>query len=239
MKAKKYLVTFILTLVFYSFIFSQQGEYVTIRDLESWGSLNLKYKINKKWKIGLEQQFRFSDNSSETDSYFTELSTDYSFSKNVFGGIGFRYLRQNDNIGKIQGFENHTRLHFDLGYQHEIKRINFEYRLRFQTKNELGKSKEEGDYANNHLRLKAVVGYNIKKWKLDPEFSGEIFRHYEKGEVNGYNKFRLTIGTKYKTKSIGKIGMFYRMERELNTSYPKTTNILGLKYTHTLKNKKK
>lgn len=219
--------------------FSQDGQWVTTRDLETWGSLKIKYKINKKWKIAIEEQFRFSNNSSELDNYFTELNTDYSFNKNVFGGIGFRYIRENDNVGETQGYENHTRLHFDLGYKHELQRFELEYRLRFQTKNELDISKEEGDYANNHLRFKVGLGYNIKKWKLDPEFSSEIFRHYEKGEENGFNKIRFTIGTKYKTKSFGNIGAFYRIERELNVNYPKTTFILGVKYTYTLKNKKK
>ncbi len=234
----KYIII-LLSVIYTHSAFAQNGEYITVRDLESWGSLNLKYKISKKWRIGLEEQFRFSNNSSEIDSYFTELSTDYNFSKHVFGGIGFRYIRQNDNVGKIQGFENHTRFHFDLGYSHNLQRFSLEYRLRFQTKNELGISKEEGDHANNHLRLKVAAGYNIKKWKLDPEFSAEIFRHYEKGEQNGFNKFRFTIGTKYKMKSFGKIGVFYRMEKELNVNYPMTTNIIGFKYTYTLKRKKK
>lgn len=52
-------------------------------------------------------------------------------------------------------------------------------------------------------------------------------------------KYVLPIGTKYKTKSFGNIGAFYRIERELNVNYPKTTFILGVKYTYTLKNKKK
>ena len=234
MKNIKFIIT-LFSLLNTSILFSQDGEWITVRDMESWGSLNLNFKVTKKWQFGLEEQFRFSNNSSEIDAYFTELSTKYKFNKHIYGGVGFRFIRQNDNVGKIQGFENHIRLHFDLGFKHSLNRFNFDYRLRYQTKNELGVSKEEGDYANNHLRLRLNIGYNIKKWKLDPEFSSEIFRHYEKEIESSFDKYRLTIGTKYNTKSHGKIGLFYRFEKELNVSYPKTTNILGLKYTYTIK----
>ncbi len=241
MKKAKYIIfllSILLPMLFTQSAFSQDGEFKTIRDLESWGSFNLKYKINKDWKIGLEEQVRFSNNSSEVDAFFTELNTDYDFSKNVYCGIGLRYIRQNDNVGDIQGFESHMRLHFDLGYKYKAQRFNIDTRIRFQTKNELGISKEQGDYANNNLRLKTGLEYNFKNWKLDPEFSAEIFRQYENGE-NEFNKLRFTIGTKYNLKAFGKIRLFYRMEKELNTSYPKTTNILGIKYTYSLKSKKK
>lgn len=236
MKQVKYLIILIAAFITLS-ANSQDGEYVTVRDFETWNSVRLNYKITKKWRIGLEEQFRFSNNSSELEGFFTELSTRYKFSKFIYGGIGFRYITQNDNVGKIQGLENHVRFHFDLGVKHEIQRFNLEYRLRFQTKNELGISKEEGDYANNRLRLKAGTDYNIKNWKLDPEFSAEISYHFEKEEENGFDNFRFTVGTQYKTKSFGKIGLYYRMQRELNAIYPKTTNIIRFKYTYTLKNK--
>ena len=220
-------------------VFSQDGEYVTVRDLESWGSLNFKYKVSKKWSIGLEQQFRFGNNSTQINDYITELSTTYAFSKHIFGGVGFRYIGQPDRVGANQDFEHYFRFNIDFGVKHDIKRFNLKYRLRYQLKDEIGVSKEDGDYANNHLRLKVGAGYNIKKWKLDPEISAEIFNHFEKGEQNGFNKFRFTIGTQYKTKSWGKMGLFYRIEQELMGPYPITIHILGLKYTYTLKGKYK
>lgn len=229
----------LILLIFSTSLLSQNGEYVTVRDLETWSSLNLKYKVSKKWDLRLEQQFRFNDNSGNLDTYFSEFSTNLDFNDYIFGGFGLRYIKQNDDVGKIQGFENHLRLHFDLGVKHKIKRFDFEYRLRFQNKNELGIGKEEGDYPNKNLRLKVGLGYNFKDWKLDPVISGEIFRHYEEREQTEFNKFRLTLGTRYKTEKLGKIAVFYRMEKELQVSYPKTSNILGVKYTYTLKNKKK
>lgn len=217
--------------------FSQEGEYITVRDFETWSSVNLEYKPTKKWDFSLGQQIRLNNDSKEMDEFFTDLGIGYSLNKNFTLGLGTRYITENDNVGKIQGYENHLRFNFDFGFKHQVNNLKLKYRFRYQTKNELGVSEEEGDFVNNHFRLKIAGNYNIKKWKLDPSLSAEIFYHSEEGEENEFNKFRITLGTKYKIKGFGDIGIFYRIERELNATYPKTTNIAGLKYTYTIKTK--
>lgn len=237
MKQTKIIIT-LLSIFFTVSAFSQDGEYVTVRDLETWTSFNFNYKVSKKFKFGIEQQFRFGNNSTEINDYITELNAQLKFTKHFYAATGFRYMGYNDRIGEQQGYENYFRWNLDVGVKHDIKRFSFDYRLRYQVKDQIGVSKDEGDYLNNHFRFKFGLGYNIKKWKLDPEVSAEIFNHMEKGVQNGWDKFRVTAGTKYKTKKFGDIGLFYRMELELNAAYPKTTNIIGLKYTYTLKTKK-
>ena len=229
----------LVALFFSQSLFSQNGESITVRDFEAWGSVSLNYKFNKHWKFSLEEQLRLRNNASEIDAYFSQFSTRYDISKQLYAGFGFRYLKENDNTGAVEGYEANSRLNFDLGYTTDYPRLDVEYRLRYQTKNEVGITKEDGDIASKHLRFKTSVGYNIKNWKFDPEFSVEIFRHFEEGQVNDFNKFRMTLRTKYKMKEFGKIGLFYRMEIALNTAYPFTTNILGLKYSYTIKNRNK
>jgi hypothetical protein len=87
------------------------------------------------------------------------------------------------------------------------------------------------------MRFKTSVGYNIKGWKLDPEISAELFNHFEKNEENGFDKYRLSIGTDYDLKKYGKINLYYQFEKELNTSNPSILNVIGLKYKYTIKNK--
>ncbi len=219
-------------------VFAQQGTYVEVRDLETWNSIGVRLNIEDNWEFGLNEELRLKANSSSVSNYLTDLDINYIGWKNFELGAGFRFLRNNDTEGNIQGYENHSRYHLELTYKHKITRFKFDYRLRFQRKNELGVSEEEGDFPNRYLRLKLGIEYNIKNWKLDPKFSAEIFRHYEEGEQNGFNKIRWTIGTDYKLKKIGAFKLFYRMERELNVSYPKTTNIIGFSYVYTFKIKK-
>lgn len=207
------------------------------KDWASWNTIEIEYKLNKKWIFGLEEQLRLKENISVVDEYFTELSAEYKVFKNFKLGGGLRYIRENDNQGNVQGYENHFRFNLDAIYKHEINDFTIGYRLRYQNKNELGVSSNEGDYANQNIRFKIATKYNIKDWKLDPKISAEIFNRFQEGNENGFNKYRLTLGTDYKIKSFGKLGVFYRIEKELNVDFPETTNIIGLKYTHSFKNK--
>ncbi len=201
------------------------------RDFESWISVSAAYKLNKKWDFELEEQLRLKNNSSEVDQYFTQLDIGYKVFKKLDFGGGLRYIRNNDNLGKIQGYENFLRFHLDTSFKHKINKFSIKHRLRYQNKNELSVSESEGDYPNQYIRFKTTITCNIKNWKLDPVFAAEIFNHFQEGEENGFNKYRLTFGTFYKIKRIGKIGLFYRMEKELNVNNPKTTDIIKLDYT--------
>lgn len=206
-------------------------------DWASWNTIGIEYKLNKKWSFGLEEQFRLKENFGTVDSYFTELSADYKLFKGFKLGAGIRYIRDNDTNGNIQGYENHFRFQIDAKYKHQINNLEIGYRLRYQNKNELGVSVDDGDYANQNIRFKTSLEYNFKNWKLDPVFSAEIFNKFQKEDDNGFNKYRLTLGTDYKIKNFGKLGVFYRYEKELNVDFPETTNIVGLKYIYSFKNK--
>ena len=208
-----------------------------LNDWESWNSIGIKYKLNKKWSFELEENLRLKENISEIDKYFTQLGAQYNITKQLKVGAGARYISKNDNTGSIQGYEDYFRFHLEASYKHKVNKFEFGYRLRYQNKNELGVSSSEGDYANQHIRFKASVGYNIKNWKLDPEVSAEIFNHFEEGEENGFDRYRVTIGSEYNMKKYGKIKLYYRYKKQLNETYPETKNIIGLKYTYTIKNK--
>ena len=204
-------------------------------DFQTWTSAELRYRPSKKWRIGLESQLRLKENSSEIDGYFFELTGGHELFKNFRLVAGYRFIRKNDNTGKIQGYENHQRFHFDANYSHKIERLELRYRLRYQTRDELGVSSSEGDYANQYLRFLIGTEYDIKKWKLDPDLSAEIFHHNQKGEETGFNKARLTIGTTYNMKKAGKLGLFYRYEFGIGGTDRDNIHILRLKYVYTIK----
>lgn len=216
--------------------FCQEGTLVEIRDLETWTSAELKLKVNKKWNFGIQSQFRLDQNSSEMKSYLTQFSIAHKFTKKFQIGTNIRHTIANDNSGEIQGTDHYFRIDLETSFKHKINRFDIKHRFRYTSSNEIGVSKIEGDLPKQYFRLKSSVDYNIKDWKLDPEFSAEIFSKYIKyGLFNGPDYFRLTFGTTYKLKSIGNIGLNYRLEREIGKSYPKTTNILQFKYTYTIK----
>jgi len=222
-------VTVFLLFIFLSSSFSQTYEYIEVRDLETWSSIGFEYKPGKKWNIELDEQLRLKNNSTEIDKYLTHGQVGYKFYKKVVVAGGVRYIRKNDNKGEVQGYNDQLRYNFDLSNKHKMSSFSLQYRFRYQYRFEVG----EYSVSKENLRLKTSVGYNIKNWKLDPRVSAEIFNNMENELLKSFDTYRLTIGTSYKIKKIGKIGIFYRLERELNETYPKTTNILGLKLKYT------
>ena len=227
---QKIIKAFAFIILFTNAIYGQTGS----SDLASWNSIEIKYKLDKKWAFGLEGQLRLKEDISVIDEYFTQFNTEYKVGKNFKLEGAVRYIRENDNQGNVQGYENHFRFNIDASYKHEIQDFELGYRLRYQNKNELGVSESEGDYPNQNIRFKTAIKYDIKNWNFDPKFSAEIFNRFQEGRENGFNKYRLTLGTDYKINNAGKIKVFYRIEKELNVDLPDTTNIIGLKYTYSI-----
>lgn len=249
--------------MFASVTFAQTGS----DDMETWTSVRLRYKASKKWSFELQEQLRLKENSSVTDQYFTQLTSKYRLTKKLALGLGLRYIKRNDNQGGIQGFEDYFRYHFDLSFKHSIDRFTFNHRLRYQNKNRQGNTNKKITFAKKNLRLKSSITYNIRKWKLDPRVSAEIFYQpqsltissinlsdedsedlnyddyfeiindaYDEIQDAKFRKYRLTLGTSYDMDRAGEISLYYRMEKELNTSLPKKVAILGVNYTYTLNN---
>ena len=204
----------------------------TDRDFETWSSVTLFYKPVKKLRIGLNVQIRLKDNSSTIDVYFTQLSLRYALPSDVSLVAAGRFIRENDDVGKIQGYENHFRWHADLRYKNEIDRLELKYRLRYQSKDELGITT---DAVRSAWRFRLGASYNIRKWKWDPTLTAEIFNGLTFND--GPYKMRYTLGTEYKTKDLGTFGLFYRMERSMRMDPLEITDIAGFNYEYTLKRK--
>lgn len=228
------IVAFACLLLMSSVLFSQDDT----SDFALWSSVGIKYSPIKKLKLGLEEHYRLKENASVTDEYFTEISLGYEVIKNLKVGGGVRIIRENDNVGKKQGYEKHFRYNFDLSYSHDIKRFSLSYRFRYQNKKETHLASTVTAVAKEYIRFKTGLEYNIRKWPLDPAFAIEMFSKLNGTQETrdlGLNKFRVTFGTDYNLKKFGKLGVYYRFQETINSNFPnKKTQILGLKYTYAI-----
>lgn len=207
----------------------------TDRDLASWSALELRYELNDNWKLGLEGQLRLKDNLQAIDEYFGEFTITRKLFKGFSTRLGLRYIRRNDNRGSIQGYENRFRYHLDARYKHKLGDFRLRYRIRYQNRNELGISKDEGDFNVKRIRFKTGLEYKIKNWPLDPKLAGELFSRFEEGTDSRIDKFRLTLGTEYNLKKAGVIEAFWRLERSIGETIPDYLYIIGVSYKYTFK----
>jgi hypothetical protein len=224
----------LLIVLFFTGVHAQdEGAYYVSRDLSTWSTAAFELRVSKPWSITISEQFRFEKNSSDLDAFFTELETKYRFDNGLAIAGGYRFIGDRTVNKGVLDLEQ--RFQADISYGFKVKRFDFDVRLRGQSRDDLGEKKVDGDYARRALRLKLEAKYNIKKWKFDPVVSAEIFRENGKYVNANFNKFRATIGTSYDFKKAGEVSLFYRYEKDLNTLYPLSHNIIGFKYKFTYK----
>ena len=215
---------------------AQNSATVVTSDFESWMSAGIRLKLHKKWSFKLSEELRLEKNSTQINQYFTNLSIGYAPFKFIEFGTAFRFSQYNE---EEDGYAPHYRINVDVAFKHKLKRFSFNYRLRYQFRNEIGITSVEGDYFKHGFRLRAKASYNIKKIPLEPSLSVEMFNQYEKYTLPFFDKLRFTAALAYDLKKYGKIKLFYSLEQEVFASYPKTTSIVGLGYVYTIKIKKK
>lgn len=234
---KPVLFSAIVFFVFLPCVNSQ--DLVKVRDFESWHSLGLEKKVlNKKMSLAFEQEFRLDENSMHINNYFTNFQIDYKLLKGLKTGLGYRFIRNNKN----NGFVSEQRLNFDISMQHKVDRMKLGYRLRVQNRKNFSSSSDNSKYPVVKYRFRLKGSYNIKNFKPDPYFSGELFYAKEtvsvnfietiteKEEISGFQKIRLKAGITYPIKKIGDLGLFYGIEKEFSSYYnmPATIYLLGL-----------
>jgi hypothetical protein len=228
---KKTISLAVILMAFFSSALHAQDS-TTVRDFELWTGISVnKSFLEDKLAFSLSQEFRFDENALHMNNYFTELGGSYEFIKGLELGVGYRFIRNNRN----SGYANEQRFITNLSYKHSLDRFKLQYRFRYQRQDELGTSKDEGDYATSKYRFRVKATYNIKNWKLDPYISVEGFYAQETNTYNyietitetekvaGLEKLRFTLGTNYKINKLIEVGAFYRIEQELK-SYPNFYN---------------
>lgn len=205
-------------------------------DLEGWSALQIDIKVTKKLSFSVAEHLRYKKDISTLSNYFTQLETSYEIFQDFQIGAGVRFIKKNDDIGDRQGIESHFRYQLDALYQHEVKQLNLSYRLRYQNKNELGFSEEEGDIAKEQLRFMLAIGYKLKPIRVVFKLTGELFSKISDGaEPEKIDRNRFTLLASRQFKKIGKFSLFYRIQEDINTIEENVNkSIIGLKYSYSL-----
>ena len=212
-------------------------------DFEGWSSLQLDIKATEKLSFSVAEHVRYKNDISTLNNYFTQLETNYEIFKDFQLGGGVRFIKKNDDIGNKQGIESHFRYQIDARYKHKVKQLNLSYRFRYQNKNELGFSEEEGDIAKEQLRFMMDIGYKLKPIGIVFKLKGELFDNISKGsDSRVINRNRFTLMASKRFNKVGKFSIFYRVQETikpqenlfLSDFTTVSKRIIGLKYSYLL-----
>jgi len=213
----------ILTIAVSSFFFTVKAQKPT--DFELWTGASFKLKLNKKFKVDIEQQARFNDTISALKKTFTELGLKYQMNKSIAFKVNYRFVIRPTK-------SNQNRISVDAYYHWDKKKfpLSFDYRLRFQDTENVNSGKNF-----TYLRNKLSVKYNLSKL-VDPTIAYEIFYRF-----NGKTEFRvtrLTIGFDWRLNKKMNLNTFYRLQNDININTPEKQHIVGVSFSYSLGLKK-
>lgn len=202
-------------------------------DLEGWSSVGLNLIATKKLSFSVSEHLRSRNDISTVKNYFTQIKANYEVLKNFELGGGIRYITRNDDVGNKQGLESFFRYQFDASYAQKINKIGVLLRLRYQNKNQLGMSEEEGDIAQEFIRTRIGLGYKIKAVKLNVRLFAEHFNQPNNSKLeHTETRTRYTLKLSRKFKKIGDFTVFYGIQ-ENNLNQEKTNkSFIGFKYAY-------
>ena len=197
--------------------------------IEGWGIAEVSIKATKKISINVAEHVRYKNDFSVLDKYFTQVGFNYELFKDFKLGVKGRFISDNDTEGNIQGLDSKFRFQTDISYKHDIGIVDLTYRLSYQNSNELGIS----DIPNQYARFRTGVNYKIKSIKTLLKIEAELFNQFKKGnEDNGVNLYRLTMKLNRKINKNNELGVFYRIQKDIDRIDPINRKIIGLKYSH-------
>lgn len=222
----------------------------------TWFELGFSKKITQNLKFEFNPELRLQDgfkmdstNGFKMDSYILESGLSYKLHKYITLAAYYRfeeeykadYKRKKDENGnniKPKAYEyiysnnSSNRLAFDIKSGFDVKRLGFQFRVRYT----------KGLFNNNdasEFRYRAKVDYDIKGSKFLPFASIELFhdksimetyRDSISGGFKAIDKIRYTGGLTYSVNKNNEITIFYRLQA--NRVKDESLNILGLGYSH-------
>ena len=229
--SKKFLYTLICLTFGLSSINAQNNS-----DLEGWSAIELDLKASKKLSFSVSEHLRYRNDISSMKNYFTQVKVNYSLFKKFSLGGGVRYITKNDDVGNIQGNKYYFRYQFDASFNQKIvKNLVLSLRIRYQNKNQLGLSEDEGDNAIEYTRFRAGLETRLKPLKLNLKLFAELFNEHQGiDENNGFNRQRFTLKLNRKFKDFGTFGVFYALQDDTSKPIKNSKSIVGFKYTYRL-----
>ena len=202
-------------------------------DLEGWSAVELNLKATKKLSFSVAEHLRFRNDISTVKNYFTQIKVNYEILKNLELVAGVRYITKNDDVGGQQGYDPFFRYQFDAAYRHKIEKVDLFFRLRYQNKNQLGRSESEGDVAKEFIRTRFGVGYKIKPLKLTLRVFAEHFNQPTNSKIEqNETRMRYTLKLNRRFKKIGAFTVFYGIQNNSVGDVKTKKSFLGLKYAY-------
>ena len=187
-------------------------------DWQLWNTESIEGKLNKGWKVKLEEEFRFGDSMEALYYHHTDLSLTYKLTDWFFLGIAFRQIYEKKN-GE---WREENRPHINGTFKWTMHEFNLKNRSRLEYRIREGKE-ETMRYRN---KLTVTPPFKWTKLSIQPFVADEVFGDFDKGELN---RNRFYMGIKAKLSENLKLNIFYLWQTSKKQEEWLNCNVVGIK----------
>ena len=187
-------------------------------DWQYWNTESIEGNISDRWKIKLEEEFRFGDSAGEFYYQHSDLGLNYKYSKWFKLGLNYRQI-----YGKKKGdWEEENRPHINGTVEWTWADFTFtdnnrlEYRVR----------EDKDDYLRYRNKLTVKIPFKWTKFDIQPYVADEVFMDFDEGR---FNRNRLYIGAGGKLTKHLKADVFYLWQSSKSGNRWVDYNVIGTK----------
>jgi len=208
-----------VALCFAIMVFSSKAHAYDNNDFQVWHTESQELKLNQKWKVTTEEEFRFTDDASNYTYQYYELGFAYALNKNIDLSMNYRQILEKDSKGK---FRTENRPHINGTIKWELFGFKFDDRNRleyrnFETKNAIW------TYRN---KFNVKLPWKFTRFEIQPYLADEIFVNFNSTGFNR-NRFYAGFGMTFFQGLKGEI--YYLLQNTDISGKWKKANVLGTK----------
>lgn len=184
---------------------------ILTKDLELSGSFNTRFYDHGRY-----------------DKLFPEISLQYDLLDWWSISTDYRWVF-NQSRTSYERTRGH-RININTKPEVEFGRFQFETRFRLQYSFRRWASNEvyEPDF-DNAFRIKTILKYNIKGFKLDPQIESEWYYNFNYGPSGRqFVKYRFAFGVDINLPNDHELSVKYRYDYEFNVAFPGRFHILSI-----------
>jgi len=232
----KYLILIFFILIPYS-------SYSQYDDFGVWSTVSLKHKLNRELNLGYKLSHRSNENSKYSKSILNEISISYDIFD--FAEIGFEY-RHSFNRQLDASYKPESRFAPNLVLKYKInKDLYIDFRTQYQYSLERNNDSNpsylvidplliySGNYQyENTLRFRPRIKYEINK-KSKISFAYENFIELS-DEFTYTNRERFELEYSREITKNSELDISFLYQYQLNTSNPRSDNIICISYSYDL-----
>lgn len=206
---------------------------LTAQTTGEWIGAELSLNLPHKLSFDISGQARIFNNFLNLYKYQAQFDLGYELHKRVDIGVGYRSEWRVENDGY---YYYRDKIFANLKFNYPINRFKLKDRIRYQRRTKTYINNDWDLIPIQRLRNKVELSYNIRKNKITPLVSFELFFPLNSFITPVVDEYRIAFDIKYpvsKKQSI-KTGILYTRELYFNTLYA-----VLFRFTYTFKMKVK